>query len=120
MTTTWTDELRAKVTKMYLNGEPTAENSMEIVKEIADSIDVSANGVRMVLSKAGVYILKTPAKKTATATSGDKPARVSKESAHQALTEALEAHSQTVDAEIIGKLTGKAAMYFAEVLSNLK
>ena len=119
--TQWTDELKAKVTKMYLAAEPTADNSMEVVKEIADEIQQSVNGVRMILSKAGVYIVKTVTKKTATASaSGDKPARVSKEAAHARLTEAVTAHSQTADDEIISKLTGKAAMYFAEMLEALK
>jgi hypothetical protein len=120
--TQWTDELKAKVTKMYLDAQPTADNSMEVVKEIADEIQQSANGVRMILSKAGVYIVKTAAKKASTtaAASGDKPARVSKEAAHARLTDALSSHEQKVDEEIISKMTGKAAMYFAEVLEALK
>ena len=37
------------------------ENSMEIVKSIADELGESPNGVRMILTKAGVYVKKAPA-----------------------------------------------------------
>jgi transposase-like protein len=118
---TWTDELKAKAIQMYKDAEPTADNSMEIVKEIADEIDQSPNGVRMILSKADVYIKKTPATKTATSSTSSegKSPRISKEVAHARLTEAVEAAGGTVDGEIISKLTGKAAIYFAEVIETI-
>lgn len=116
----WTDELREQVIKQYTDANPTADNSMEIVKEIADGIGATPNGVRMVLSKAGVYVKKADAGgKKAT---GDKPAktaRVSKEDAQNALIEAIEGLGATVDAEIISKMTGKAAVYFTSVLQSL-
>ena len=34
---------------------------MEIVKDIADEFEESPNGVRMILTKAGVYVKKAPA-----------------------------------------------------------
>lgn len=111
----WTDELKQEVVEKYLAAKPTAENSTEIVAEIADEIGKTPNGVRMILSKAGVYISKasgaTPKKDA-----GEKKAaggtRVSKEAAHAALTAAIEAAGKEVDEEIISKLTGKAAQYF--------
>ena len=57
----WDDDKKAAVIEAYENAEPTPETSMEIVKDIADEFNESPNGVRMVLSKAGVYIKKTPA-----------------------------------------------------------
>ena len=114
----WTDESKDAVVEKYLAAEPTAENSMEIVKEIADEIGQSPNGVRMILSQKGVYVKKEATKSTTskTSTSGDKAPRVSKEGAQKALTEAIEAAGGTVDSEIISKLTGKAAQYFTGVL----
>jgi transposase-like protein len=116
----WTDELREQVIKQYTDANPTADNSMEIVKEIAEEIGATPNGVRMVLSKAEVYVKKADSGKKAT---GDKPAakttRVSKEDAQNALTEAIEGLGATADAEIISKMTGKAAVYFTSVLQSL-
>lgn len=116
----WTDEKRAQVVKLYQEREPTPENSMEIVKEIAEEIGASPNGVRMILSKEGVYV-----KKEATSSSSSKKAsasggstRVSKEEAHQRLIRAIEAPGGQADSDIVSKLTGKAALYFAEILEN--
>jgi hypothetical protein len=46
---------------MYLEAEPTPENSTEIVASIAEELEQSPNGVRMILSKAEVYVKKAPA-----------------------------------------------------------
>ena len=121
MAATWTDELKAQAIKMYQDAEPTADNSMEVVKEIADELNQSPNGVRMILSKAEVYIKKTPATKASTSStaSGDKTPRVSKEAAHAALVEAIEGVGGTADSEIISKLTGKAAQYFTGVFNSI-
>lgn len=112
----WTDELKQKAVDMYLKGEPTASNSMEIVTEIAEELGESVNGVRMILSKADVYVKKDASPAKTTAATGDKPARVSKEAAHARLTEVITNAGQTADAEIIGKLTGKAAVYLADLI----
>jgi hypothetical protein len=91
---------------------------MEIVKEIADEHDESPNGVRMILTKAGVYVKKTPAASsgaTKAATGGS--TRVSKAGAQEALIAALSDAGQEVDEEIVSKLTGKAAQYFAAVIA---
>jgi bifunctional DNase/RNase len=110
----WDDEKRAAVIEAYEAAEPTPETSMDIVAEIAEEHGQSVNGVRMVLSKAGVYVKKTSAKKSSSSTGN----RVSKAAAHKALTDAITDTGQEADAEIISKLTGKAAQYLAEVLTN--
>jgi len=117
--TQWNDELKANVIKMYQDAEPTPESSTEIIKDIAEEIEASPNGVRMVLVQAGVYVKKDA---TATKPSGDKkavgdaPKRVSKESSIADLRAAIEAKGGPVDEDILSKLTGKAAVYFLSVL----
>lgn len=115
MTFKWTDELKAQVIKDYKAQEPTPENSMEIVTQIAEEIGASPNGVRLVLSKADAYVAikpKASAKAAGGAGAAAKGTRVSKESAHEALKDAIEAAGKEADMEIISKLTGKAAQYF--------
>lgn len=118
----WTDESKAKAISLYQEAEPTPENSLEIVKEIADELEESVNGVRMILIKAGVYIKKDAA--TPATSSSEKKAtggtRVSKEASQAALKAAIEDAGGTVDDEIISKLTGKAAVYFTGVFSSMK
>lgn len=115
---TWTEELKAKVVKMYEDAEPTPETSTEIIKDIAEEIEMSPNGVRMVLVQAEVYVKKEPAKGASkTAAAGDKPKRASKEDAINELRKAIEAREKEVDEDIVSKLTGKAAQYFASVLA---
>lgn len=120
MASEWTDELKEKVIKMYTDANPTAETSMDIVKDIADEIDKTVNGVRMILSKAEVYVKKTPANTSSDKKGAeDKPKRVSKADAISALSDAIEAAGMTPDSAIIDKLTGKAAVYFAELIKNI-
>lgn len=118
---TFTDEMKAELVEKYLAAEPTPDTSTEIVKELADEYDHSANGIRMFLIQSGKYVAKTPGKAAASAgaTTGDKPARVSKEGAQQALTDAITAAGGDADAEIISKLTGKAAQYFTGVITGI-
>ena len=115
----WTDELKAKVIEMYEQAGPTPESSTEIIKDIAEEIEMSPNGVRMVLVQAGVYVKKDSsagsAKTTKTA-SGEGSKRLSKEDSIAALKAAIEAKGGPIDEDILGKLTGKAAVYFASVL----
>lgn len=122
MAANWTDELKASVIEKYEAAGPTPENSTEIIKDIAEEIEMSPNGVRMVLVQAGVYVKKDPAASTAktktTSATGDKPARVSKESAIADLTAAIEAAGKEVDADILSKLTGKAAVYFLGLIKG--
>ena len=120
MAATWTDELKASVIEKYEGAGPTPESSTEIIKDIAEEIEMSPNGVRMVLVQAGVYVKKDPGaaspSKTKTTGTGDKPARVSKESAIGDLRQALLDANKPVDEDILSKLTGKAAVYFLSVL----
>ena len=115
---TWTDELKEQVVKMYQDAEPTPESSTEIIKDIADEIEMSPNGVRMVLVQAQVYVKKEAAAggKTAAKKDGDAPKRVSKESSIAELKAAIEAKGAAVDEDILSKLTGKAAVYFLSVI----
>lgn len=108
----WTDEKKAEAVEMYVAAEPTPENSMEIVKQVAEELDESPNGVRMILTKAEVYVKKTPEKKTP----GSGGTRVSKAAAQEDLTKAINDLGQEVDEDIVTKLTGKAAVYFTKVL----
>lgn len=112
----WDDDKKALAISKYEEAEPTPENSMDIVSQIAEEMGESVNGVRMILSKAGVYVKKEPAaagsaskSKTTKTTS----TRVSKEDAQAQLIAAIEAAGKDVDSDIISKLTGKAAVYFA-------
>lgn len=117
----WTPELKEEVKSRYLAADPTAENSLEIIKEIADDIEMSANGVRMVLIQLGVYVKKAEAaagtKTTAKKGDGEGTKRVSKESAISDLKAAIEEKGAPVDEDILSKLTGKAAVYFLSVLN---
>jgi len=115
----WTDESKAEAVEMYENQNPTPETSLELCKQIAEELNETANGVRMILSKAGVYVKKTPAKAAASgggsgSTGGT---RVSKAAAIESLTAAITDMGGIVDEEILGKLTGKAAMYFTTLLT---
>ena len=113
----WTDEKKQEAVDMYVSEEPTPENSMEIVKDIAEQLEESPNGVRMILTKAGVYVRKTPARSSSNGSSGG--GRVSVAGAQSDLTSALTDAGQEVDAAIISKLTGKAAVYFTGIVNNL-
>ena len=110
----WDDEKQEKVVAMYLEAEPTAENSAEIVNEIAEEVDESPNGVRRILSLKEVYIKKEVTASTKTSTGGT---RVSKAAAVEALTAAIQDAGQEVDEDIVGKLTGKAAQYFTGIIN---
>ena len=117
----WTPELKEQVIKMYTEAEPTAETSTEIIKDIADELELSPNGVRMVLVQANVYVKKEAgaAKKAASGeekATGEGTKRVSKESAIADLRAAIEEKGAAVDDDILTKLTGKAAVYFLSVL----
>ena len=95
----WDDDKKAEAVTLYEAASPTPETSMEIV------------------TKAGVYVKKTPAAKAAS-TGSTGGTRVSKVAAQEALTAAITDAGKAVDEEIISKLTGKAAQYFTTLLSN--
>ena len=111
----WTDESKAEASESYTDANPTPETSMEIVKQIADDLGESPNGVRMILTKAGVYVKKTPASKSSGGSTGG--TRVSKQAAQDALVAAITDAGAEVDEDVVSKLTGKAAQYFTKVLT---
>ena len=115
----WDDDKKAAVIAAYEEQNPTPENSMEIVKEIADEYEESPNGVRMILSKAGVYVKKTPAATGSGTSSGGGSSRVSKAAAQEALVAVLTDVGAEIDNDIVEKLTGKAAQYFAGVIGAI-
>ena len=112
----WTDESKAEAVELYTSEDPTPETSMEIVKTIADTLGESPNGVRMILTKAGVYVKKAPATSSAKSNGGG---RVSKADSQATLKDALSDAGQDIDGDIIDKLTGKAAVYFAGVINAI-
>lgn len=121
----WDDALKQKAIELYEAADPTPETSTEIIKDIAEELDQSPNGVRMVLVQAGVYVKKEAtasgakdAKSSGGAKEGTK--RVSKESQIAALRKIIEDKGAEVNDEILEKLTGKAAAYFVEVLNTIK
>lgn len=120
----WTDEQKQQVVDMYTKAEPTPESSTEIIKDIAEEMEQSPNGVRMILVQAGVYVKKEAAAggtSKGTEKSGDgAPKRVSKESQIAALKTEIEKRGAEVDTDILEKLTGKAAAYFVTVLQAAK
>jgi hypothetical protein len=114
----WDDDKKAQTVEMYTEQEPTPETSMEIVKEIADEIGESPNGVRMILTKAGVYVKKTPSSGGSSSAKASTP-RVSKQGAQDDLVASLTDAGQEIDMDIISKLTGKAAVYFNTIVGNI-
>lgn len=118
----WDDEKKAAVVKAYQKANATPETSMEIVKEIAEEFDESPNGVRMVLTKAGVYVKKTASAGTSSSSkkaASEGSTRVSKQGAQDALIAALTDAGQEIDEDVVSKLTGKAAQYFTNIITAL-
>lgn len=118
----WDDAKKAKAVKMYQDAEPTPETSIEIVKQIAEELEETPNGVRMILSKAEVYVKKAEASgstKTSGKTDETKTPRVSKADSLSELKSTISAAGLTPNDEIIDKLTGKQAVYFTSVIKPL-
>lgn len=113
----WDDSRKQEAVDLYTQAEPTPETSMEIVADIADQMGESVNGVRMILTKAGVYVKKTPAARSSS--NGNGGGRVSVADAQSSLSSALTDAGIDVDDAIISKLTGKAAVYFTSVVEKL-
>lgn len=128
--TQWSPELEAELTSAYvakIELFPEDERpgvSMEIVAEIAKEHGVSPNGLRMKLSKAGVYVKKEAGKATAK-TGGDAPksgGRTSKSDAQAELRAAFNdagLEDGFLDESIVDKLTGKAAAHLAEAIRKI-
>ena len=112
----WDDDKKAQAVDMYEAQDTTPETSMEIVKEIADELNESPNGVRMILTKAGVYVKKAQAAGNGGTSGGG--TRVSKQAAQDALVAAITDKGLEPDMDIISKMTGKAAQYFAGLMAD--
>jgi len=115
----WSEELKAQVVKDYEAANPTPETSTEIVANIAEDIEMTVNGVRAVLVRAGVYVKKTPATGGGSTESKTGSTRVNKADAIKALKEIISNNSLDVEDDIIDKLTGKAAVYFKGLFEGL-
>jgi hypothetical protein len=116
------DETKQEIVDAYLKAEPTPENSMDIVNDLAEELGKSANSIRMILSNAGVYVKKTAKAATPSKTSDSdevKTSRKSKQSSIDDLSEAIRSAGQEVDDAIVSKLTGKAAEYFNSILRSI-
>ena len=103
----------------YLEQNPTPQNSSEIVAGLADEFGASVNSIRLILTKAEVYVKKERVAAgggAGAAAAGDAPKRVSKADAIAELTAAITDIGQEPSEEILSKLTGKAALYFAGVI----
>ena len=120
----WTQELRERVVKEYLAAGPTIENSSEIVAAISENLeDSTVNGVRLILAKAKdeegnkIYISKANGAKATT----DKPKtkRINKTEAITELKDIISGAGIDIDEDIVGKMTGKAAVYFTGVFNEL-
>lgn len=116
----WTPENKQKAVELYQEQSPTPETSMEIIKQVAEDLGQTVNGVRMILVQAGVYVKKDAAASTTSSKPKEagKSTRVSKEDSIAALKTAIEAKGKEVDEDILSKLTGKAAVYFLSVISE--
>lgn len=122
----WTDEKKQEVIQEYVaimeneykTDEERAASTVEVTKELADKYGETVNGVRFCLSKAGVYIKATSAKKAKAASDSASGAkRVNKAEAHAELARVISAiDPELVDNEQISKLTGKAAQYFSGII----
>ena len=117
----WTDELRAQVVEAYESHDPTPENTTDILIKVAEEFEKTPHGVRAILSAAGSYVKKTPASNTSSGNSSnsEKPKRVSKQDSIDALNALLESQAIEVDDSITSKMTGKAAIWFADVIKQI-
>lgn len=114
----WNDENKAALVEAYEAANPTPDTSTEIVAELADEYDSTPNGVRAILVKAGVYVKKAPAAKgSSNSKTGEK--KESKADSLNRLNSIIEAQGLEPNDEIIGRLTGKAAAYFADTIKTI-
>jgi len=116
----WDDAKKEQVIAAYKAAYPTPETSTEIIKDIAEELEESPNGIRMILVQANVYVKKdsTSGSKAGSTKEGATP-RVSKESQINALRAVLTDNGADVDEEILEKLTGKAAGYFTTAINQV-
>jgi hypothetical protein len=121
----WTPEMKEEVVARYVEEmekfpeEERGQHSTEVCKDIAKEFDKTTNGVRIILTKAEVYVKKVPTAKAASTASGSGTKRVNKAQAIEELKSSISLIDQDlIDEEIISKLTGKAAQYFTGVVQQ--
>jgi uncharacterized membrane-anchored protein len=105
------------IVELYESQQPTGKNTYECVKEVAYITKLSPNYIRRVLQEAGVYVVKEKPKETKVEETKKK--RLSKAEAHQMLINVVSDAGSEIDEEIVSKMTGKAAAYFAELILEL-
>jgi hypothetical protein len=118
------DDTKQEIVDAYLKAEPTPDNSMSIVNDLAEEYNRSPNSIRMLLSNAGVYVKKTAVSaKTSTSSksssSDEKATRKSKQTSIDELSDAIRNAGLEVDEAIVSKLTGKAADYFNSIIRSI-
>ena len=116
----WTDELKQEVIEAYQAQNPTPETSVEIVAALADEYEKTPNGIRMILTKANVYVKKAATNNSKSGSGESKGTRVSKADAIGALKDTISSAGGEVNDEILDKLTGKAAVYLTSVMQSLQ
>jgi len=114
----WNDDKKAKAVELYQEADPTPENTIEICEQIAEELEETTNGVRMILVKAGVYTKKEPGKASGASAKSTTP-RVSKADQHKSLIDAVENAGQKIDEAMVGRLSGKAAAELATIINNI-
>ena len=114
----WSDELKAQVVADYEAADPTPDNTMEIVKSLAEEYEKTPNGIRMILTRAGVYVKKTVTSAASSSSGSTGTKRVNKQEAIDTLKKTIKNAGKEVDNDICDRLTGKAAVYFTGVLSS--
>lgn len=111
----YTDEFKEEIKRKYLESDPTANNTVELCKSLADEHGVSANVIRQLLVNAEVYISQgqITASKKSTST------KLDKSKMQDSIQTVIEGLGEKADLDIISKLTGKAANYLSSVMSKL-
>lgn len=123
---TWTEETKQQMIEEYVNvmhtqfdtDEARSMGTPEVISQLSTKYGHSVNGVRTTLVRAGVYFkaIKTASKPATTGGAGG--ARINKAEAIQDLKNKIAAiDSDLIDDSILEKLTGKAAVYFSNILA---
>ena len=112
----WTEELKQQVIDAYVDANPTTETTLDIIKDLAEEFDKTANGVRMILVKAQVYVKKVQTSSSEAKGSGTTTKRVNKAEEIGNLKRIIKDAGKDVNDDICDRLTGKAAVYFAGLI----
>ena len=114
----WNDEgFKNDLKKAYLEAKPTHEANSEILRDLAELFDVSANAIRVFLVRENVYVKQTVEAVSTDNTEVTGTKRVPKEATINKLKKLIEEKGKPVDDAILDKLTGKAAQYIITLIS---